>query len=75
MRHTLLTLALLAAFSASASVAHHAPLTALPSATIAKHGADDPTGDDRGDHGSGHARRGADDPVGDDRGDHGSGHA
>jgi hypothetical protein len=51
---------------------------------VAKHGADDPPGDDRGNHGAGHAskastqtfaKHGADDPPGDDRGNHGAGHA
>lgn len=52
----------------------------------AKHGADDPPGDDRGRHGAGHAsvpaagapllaRHGADDLPGDDHGHHGAGHA
>jgi len=44
---------------------------------VARNGADDPKGDDRGGHGPGHrilARNGADDPKGDDRGGHGPGH-
>ncbi len=74
MFKTLLSLALFAAFSATAAVPKDAQLHA-PSATLAKHGADDPKGDDRGKHGKGHAKHGADDPKGDDRGKHGKGHA
>jgi hypothetical protein len=43
---------------------------------VARHGADDPAGDNRGGHGNddpaGHARHGADDPAGDNRGGHGN---
>jgi hypothetical protein len=46
-----------------------------PLAMHAKHGADDPAGDDRGVHPAGHAKHGADDPAGDDRGVHPVGHA
>ncbi len=74
MYKTLLSLALFAAFSATAAVPH-GTLLQSPSATVAKHGADDPKGDDRGKHGKGHAKHGADDPKGDDRGRHGKGHA
>ncbi|MFO1296987.1 MAG: hypothetical protein U1F25_11275 [Rubrivivax sp.] len=45
---------------------------------LAKNGADDGAGDDRGVHGPGHKARlpknGADDGPGDDRGVHGPGH-
>jgi len=44
---------------------------------VARNGADDPKGDDRGGRGPGHrllVRNGADDPRGDDRGGHGPGH-
>lgn len=74
MYKTLLSLALFAAFSATAAVPK-SPLFQTPSMTVAKHGADDPKGDDRGQHGKGHAKNGADDPKGDDRGNHGKGHA
>ena len=74
MFKTLLSLALLAAFSATAAVPKNSP-PQTPSLSIAKHGADDPAGDDRGRHGKGHAKNGADDPAGDDRGRHGKGHA
>lgn len=74
MYKTLLSLALFAAFNATASVPQGAVPLSL-SATLAKHGADDPKGDDRGKHGVGHAKHGADDPKGDDRGKHGAGHA
>lgn len=74
MYKTLLSLALFAAFSATAAVPQSTQFQS-PSATVAKHGADDPKGDDRGQHGKGHARNGADDPKGDDRGQHGKGHA
>ena len=77
MNKTLLSLALIAAFAASAVVqATQAP--AVAGISTARHGADDPAGDDRGGHGPGHkavlARHGADDPAGDDRGGHGPGH-
>ena len=74
MTKTLLSLALLAAFNVSAAV-HKTDLIQTPSLSVAKHGADDPKGDDRGNHGKGHAKHGADDPKGDDRGNHGKGHA
>lgn len=74
MSKTLLSLALFAAFSATAAVPQ-GTLFQTTAATVAKHGADDPKGDDRGRHGKGHAKRGADDPKGDDRGNHGKGHA
>ena len=74
MSKTLLSLALLAAFSATAAVPS-SHLVQTPSVTVAKHGADDPKGDDRGNHGKGHAKNGAGDPKGDDRGNHGKGHA
>ena len=75
MRKILLSLALLTAFAASAAV-HKTPYQfVMPGTSIAKHGADDPAGDDRGNHGKGHAKNGADDPKGDDRGNHGTGHA
>jgi hypothetical protein len=74
MSKTLLSLALFAAFSAQAAVPQ-TPLFESPALSVAKHGADDPKGDDRGNHGKGHAKNGADDPKGDDRGNHGKGHA
>lgn len=77
MFKTILSAAVVAAFAASTASAA-IPKTSYfgtPAVTIAKHGADDPAGDDRGKHGAGHAKNGADDPVGDDRGKHGAGHA
>jgi len=71
MRKTILSLALISAFAASA-IAATAPSTAtlatIPGAILqAKNGADDPVG---GEHGPGHknrlAKNGADDPVGGD---------
>ena len=55
MRKTLLSLALLTAFAASAAVHKSPNQFVMPGTTIAKHGADDPAGDDRGKHGAGHA--------------------
>ena len=54
MIKTLLSLALFAAFNASAAVPK-SPLFQAASMSIAKNGADDPKGDDRGNHGKGHA--------------------
>ncbi|MCI4428627.1 MAG: hypothetical protein JHC40_05620, partial [Burkholderiales bacterium] len=77
MYKTLLSAAVVAAFAASTASAA-IPKTfyfGAPAVTIAKHGADDPAGDDRGKHGAGHAKNGADDPPGDNRGKDGAGHA
>src|SRR4051794_41984361 len=61
---TLLVLAALVAAFAGAAVAYSgSATTALSSGATAKHGADDPAGDDRGS-----AKHGSDDPAGDDRG-------
>jgi hypothetical protein len=57
MYKTLLSAAVVAAFSASTASAA-IPKTSYfgtPAVTIAKHGADDPAGDDRGKDGAGHA--------------------
>jgi hypothetical protein len=82
MRKTMLSLALLTAFASSALAAHlPAAATALTTQaghSIARHGADDGPGDDRGNDGPGHtspmAKHGADDGPGDDRGNDGPGH-
>ena len=76
-------LSLAAALAFAAPLVTVSPLSVTPA--FAKHGADDPAGDDRGGHGPGHAsleipsyllmaKNGADDPAGDDRGGHGPGH-
>lgn len=65
MTKTLICLSLLCAFGATATAAP-APADTTAATVIAKRGADDPAGDDRGGRG-----RGADDPAGDDRGGRG----
>jgi hypothetical protein len=81
MTRTLTLFGLIAAFALAVPVVPLSPLSADPA--LARHGADDPAGDDRGgkggDDGIGHtelstmpvlllARHGADDPAGDDHG-------
>ena len=78
MQTRLLSLAVIAAFAfTAAAVTCGITLDGQPS-VLAKHGKDDPAGDDRGNDGPGHtmevAKHGKDDPVGDDRGNDGPGH-
>ena len=57
MYKTILSVAVVAAFAASAASAA-VPKTSyfvMSAVSTAKHGADDPAGDDRGKHGAGHA--------------------
>lgn len=82
-------LSLLALPAAQASVSPEADLLSFAPTVMAKHGADDPAGDDRGGKGRGRddgpnhawvpgstlilAKHGADDPAGDNRGGKGRG--
>lgn len=57
MYKTILSAAIVAAFAASTASAAIPKTTysGKPLVSVAKHGADDPAGDDRGNHGAGHA--------------------